>query len=87
MNDLKTKRYLLGGILLLSTAVALAQTPTYDAYAGWYKQWNDSLKGAHITAAQRFFIYSFCAIWEIAIAVSSIHRWYTVSNRAMRESR
>ena len=54
MNDLKTKRYLLGGILLLSTAVALAQTPTYDVYAGWYKQWNDSLKGAHITAAQHY---------------------------------
>ncbi|MFC2378862.1 MAG: hypothetical protein ACFNOO_07545 [Segatella oulorum] len=48
------KRHLLGGILLLSTAVALAQTPTYDVYAGWYKQWNDSLKGAHITAAQHY---------------------------------
>ena len=36
MKDLKSKRHLLGGILLLSTAVTLAQTPTYDAYAGWY---------------------------------------------------
>ena len=52
-KNCKHKRYILSGILLLMASGLSAQTSEYDRYAGWYKQWNDSLRGANIIGAQR----------------------------------
>ena len=52
-KNCKYKRYILSGILLLMASGLSAQTSEYDRYAGWYKQWNDSLRGANIIGAQR----------------------------------
>ena len=53
-KNCKHKRYILSGMLLLMASGLSAQTSEYDRYAGWYKQWNDSLRGANIIGAQRF---------------------------------
>lgn len=52
-KNCKHKRYILSGMLLLMASSLSAQTSEYDRYAGWYKQWNDSLRGANIIGAQR----------------------------------
>ena len=52
-KNCKHKRYILSGMLLLMASGLSAQTSEYDHYAGWYKQWNDSLRGANIIGAQR----------------------------------
>lgn len=48
------KKCVISGLMLLSASALFAQKAVYDVYAGWHKQWNDSLKGANIVAAQDY---------------------------------
>ncbi|MBO1364309.1 S8 family serine peptidase [Prevotella sp. A2931] len=54
MRELIIKKCVISGLMLISVSTLSAQKATYDVYAGWYKQWNDSLKGANIVAAQQY---------------------------------
>lgn len=40
--------------LLLAGAPLTGYAQKMDVYVGWHKQWNDSLKGANVTAAQQY---------------------------------
>ena len=54
MKNYRKRRCFISGIMLLLVSTMSAQTAADDVYAGWYKTWNDSLKGANITAAQQY---------------------------------
>ena len=54
MGYLMIKKCVISGLMLLSASALFAQKAVYDVYAGWHKQWNDSLKGANIVAAQDY---------------------------------
>ncbi|MGI6242866.1 MAG: S8 family serine peptidase [Prevotella sp.] len=41
------------GLLIVATSL-VGQAQDMDVYVGWHKQWNDSLKGINLPAAQQF---------------------------------